>query len=174
MNRYEFEDSISDYLENELSFSKRKKFENYLKNNPHARRLLKSVGFYKQKISSLPRLKVSEKFTDNLLKKIKADKISSKNAQAKTVVAGFSPTNLSFLAGLFIVFIFLSAELSDTYIVSISKYENDIVETIPMGDNNDLDANKNSIASSDEDSTKTDVIKNANKKPKGQIRLVKD
>ena len=29
MNRYEFEDLISDYLENELSFSKRKEFENY-------------------------------------------------------------------------------------------------------------------------------------------------
>ena len=174
MNRYEFEDLISDYLENELSFSKRKKFENYLKNNAHAESLLKSVGFYKQKISSLPRLKVSEKFTDNLLKKIKADKISSKNTEAKTVVAGFSPTNLSFLAGLFIVFIVLSIQLFDSYIVSIPKYENDIVETIPMGDINDLDAHKNSIASSDEDSTKTNVIKNANKKPKGQIRLVKD
>ena len=43
-----------------------------------------------------------------------------------------------------------------------------------MGDINDLDAHKNSIASSDKDSTKTNVIKNANKKPKGQIRLVKD
>ena len=78
MNRYEFEDLISDYLENELSFSKRKEFENYLKNNPQAKSLFKSIKFYKQKISLLPKLKASETFTDELLKKIKTKSISSK------------------------------------------------------------------------------------------------
>ena len=32
MNSYQFEDLISDYLENSLSISKRKKFEIFLKN----------------------------------------------------------------------------------------------------------------------------------------------
>ena len=174
MNRYEFEDLISDYLENELSFSKRKKFENYLKNNPHAESLLKSVGFYKQKISLLPRLKVSETFTDNLLKKIKANRISSKNIQAKTVVAGFSPTNVSLLAGLFIAFIVVSIQLFDSHILRISKYENELGKIITAENIKNVDVHKNSIASSDEDSTQTNDTKNANKELTGQIRLVKD
>ena len=33
MNRYEFEDKISDYLENQLSVSERKAFEEYIKDN---------------------------------------------------------------------------------------------------------------------------------------------
>ena len=53
MTRYEFEDLISDYLENELSFSKRKEFENYLENDPHAKSLVKSINFHKQKMSLL-------------------------------------------------------------------------------------------------------------------------
>ena len=39
MNRYEFENLISDYLEGELSFSKRKEFESYLEENEDAKLL---------------------------------------------------------------------------------------------------------------------------------------
>ena len=39
MNRYEFENLISDYLEGELSFSKRKEFESYLEKNEDAKSL---------------------------------------------------------------------------------------------------------------------------------------
>ena len=34
MNRYQFEDLISDYVENKLTLSKRKDVELYLKSNP--------------------------------------------------------------------------------------------------------------------------------------------
>ena len=34
MNQYQFEDLISDYVENKLTFSKRKDIEKYLKENP--------------------------------------------------------------------------------------------------------------------------------------------
>ena len=39
MNRYEFENLISDYLDGELSFSKRKEFESYLEKNEDAKLL---------------------------------------------------------------------------------------------------------------------------------------
>ena len=39
MNRYEFENLISDYLDGELSFSKRKEFESYLEENEDAKLL---------------------------------------------------------------------------------------------------------------------------------------
>ena len=174
MNRYEFEDLISDYLENELSFSKRKEFENYLKNNPQANSLVKSINFYKQKISLLPKLKASETFTDDLLKKIKTRSISSKNIGAKTVFAGFSPANISLLAGLFLAFIVVSYQLFNSQVDRVSKYENEIAETIPQENINNRDLHKNPIASSDEDSTQTNVKNNAKKELTGQIRLVKD
>ena len=36
MNRYQFEDLITDYLENKLTLSKRKEMDKYLKENPKA------------------------------------------------------------------------------------------------------------------------------------------
>ena len=43
MNRYQFEDLISDYLENSLSLTKRKEFELYLSKNPGAADLVNQV-----------------------------------------------------------------------------------------------------------------------------------
>ena len=174
MNRYEFEDLISDYLENELSFSKRKEFENYLKNNPQSENLVKSIKFYKQKISLLPKLKASETFTDDLLKKIKTKSINSKNIGAKTVFAGFSPVNISLLTGLFLAFIVVSYQLFNSQVDSFSKHDNEIAESIPQESINNRDLHKNPIASSDEDSTQTNAKNNAKKELTGQIRLVKD
>ena len=174
MNRYEFEDLISDYMENELSFSKRKEFENYLKNNLHAKSLVKSINFYKQKLSLLPKLKASETFTDDLLKKIKTNKINSKNIRAKTVFAGFSPLNISLLTGLFLAFIVVSFQLFNSQVDSFSKYDNEIAESIPQESINNRDFHKNPIASSGEDSTQTNAKTNSKKELTGQIRLVKD
>ena len=47
MNRYQFEDLISEYIENELSFSKRKEFESFLKDEP-----LKPGSFRNRKSSA--------------------------------------------------------------------------------------------------------------------------
>tara|TARA_Y100001935_G_scaffold46775_1_gene38630 strand:- start:1324 stop:1848 length:525 start_codon:yes stop_codon:yes gene_type:complete len=174
MNRYEFEDLISDYMENELSFSKRKEFENYLNNNPQAKSLVKSIKFYKQKISLLPKLKASETFTDNLLKKIKIKSISSKNIGVKSVFAGFSPANISFLTGLFLAFIVVSYQLFNSQVDRLSKYDNEVAESIPQESINNRDFHKNPIASSGEDSTQTNAKTNSKKELTGQIRLVKD
>ena len=43
MNRYQFEDLISEYIENELPLSKRKEFELYLNKNPEAVSVIESV-----------------------------------------------------------------------------------------------------------------------------------
>ena len=43
MNRYEFEDKISDYIDNQLSSSERKAFENYAEENREAKELLSST-----------------------------------------------------------------------------------------------------------------------------------
>ena len=40
MDRYQFEDAISAYLENELSLSERQAFETYMNANPDAKELV--------------------------------------------------------------------------------------------------------------------------------------
>ena len=43
MNRYEFEDKISDYIDNQLSVSERKDFEDFLNSDNEAKELVESV-----------------------------------------------------------------------------------------------------------------------------------
>ena len=43
MNRYEFEDKISDYIDNQLSVSERKDFEDFLNSDKEAKELVESV-----------------------------------------------------------------------------------------------------------------------------------
>ncbi len=50
MDRYQFEDLISDFIENKLSMTQRKDFETYLDENPEAMQQLDSV---KQVIASM-------------------------------------------------------------------------------------------------------------------------
>ena len=45
MNRYQFEDLISDYLENKLSIPKRKEFEDFLDLNSECRVIVESVKY---------------------------------------------------------------------------------------------------------------------------------
>ena len=73
MNRYQFEDLISEYIENELSLSKRKEFEAYLEENPEARSLVDSVRYTMDTMRSLPKVKASPKFNERLMTRIKSD-----------------------------------------------------------------------------------------------------
>ena len=71
MNRYEFENLISDYLEGELSFSKRKEFESYLEENEDARSLFLRVKNTLNDMKNAEKISTSENFNSKLLSKIK-------------------------------------------------------------------------------------------------------
>ena len=43
MNRYQFEDLISSYIENEITLKKRKEFERYMKDNPDSEKLVSAI-----------------------------------------------------------------------------------------------------------------------------------
>ena len=73
MDRYQFEDLISEYIENELSLSKRKEFESYLENNPDALELVNAIRLNIEKAGTLPKIKTSSKFNDRLLNRIKLE-----------------------------------------------------------------------------------------------------
>ena len=43
MDRYKFEDSISAYIDNELSLTDRQEFEEYIEKNPDAKSILEDI-----------------------------------------------------------------------------------------------------------------------------------
>ncbi|SVA97204.1 uncharacterized protein METZ01_LOCUS150058, partial [marine metagenome] len=70
MNRYQFEDLISEYIENELSLSKRKEFEAYLEMHPDAKNLVESITKTREEMNSFPIRKVFPGFNKRLTAKI--------------------------------------------------------------------------------------------------------
>ena len=110
MNRYEFEDKISDYIDNQLSSSERKAFEKYIEENQDAGELLISTKNVIDLIKSQKKIKTSENFMPNLIDKVNSYKkapVQSIRYQNKNMFFGLSPMN-SALMGVFIFsFVFL-------------------------------------------------------------------
>ena len=99
MNRYQFEDLISEYIENELSLSKRKEFETYLEENPDARSLVDSVRYTMDTMRSLPKVKANTKFNERLMTRIKASiDCKDKPIPSKGTIFGFTPIHASLLS----------------------------------------------------------------------------
>ena len=74
MNRYQFEDLISDYLENKLSIPKRKEFEDYLDSNSQYGEIVESVRNTMNSIKSMNPVPVPDGFIDGLNRKIEIEK----------------------------------------------------------------------------------------------------
>ena len=114
MNRYQFEDLISAYIENELSLSKRKEVESYLAENPREKKLVEQVSRNIKTLKNSPKVSAKENFNERLLEKIKSENlyIASKLKSEKTLF-GFSVFNASILISLFAVLFILILEITD-------------------------------------------------------------
>tara|TARA_B110000014_G_C20113468_1_gene587269 strand:- start:386 stop:925 length:540 start_codon:yes stop_codon:yes gene_type:complete len=112
MNRYQFEDLISEYIENELSLSKRKEFEIYLNENPDSVSIIESVKLNLQKTRSLPKVKASSDFNEKLFQRIKSNSSKLINPELSNhSIFGFTPIHASMFTGLVIAIIFTSIQL---------------------------------------------------------------
>ncbi len=87
MNRYEFENLISDYLDGTISFNNRTKIEEYIKLNPEAFELVKDIKNSIKIMNNFDKVSVSEKFDRNLINKVKNVKYNTK----RNSVFGFTP-----------------------------------------------------------------------------------
>lgn len=112
MNRYQFEDLISEYLENELSFSKRKEFEAYMNENPDAQALVKAVGNTMSTMNRFSTVSVSENFNEKLMARVRADSsYGMKPTSQQKTWFGFTPIHASLMTGLVLAFGFISMQL---------------------------------------------------------------
>ena len=89
MNRYQFEDLISEYIENELPLSRRKEFEDYMKHNQDSRELVNSMKKNIKKLNQVPKLKVSPSFNEALLDNVETFKNNPQKAGDEKMIFGF-------------------------------------------------------------------------------------
>jgi len=116
MNRYQFEDLISDYIENKLPIAKRKDLEAFMEANPEAKDQLESIRSLMKSMKKLPEVKTSDGFTAKLMKRVEFEKNrpSAKkyvtSAVGKTYF-GFTPVYATVMTALVVAFVVVGMQL---------------------------------------------------------------
>ena len=163
MNRYQFEDLISDYIENKLPIAKRKKLEAFMEANPEAKDQLESIRLLMKSMKKLPEVKTSDEFTEKLMKRVEFEKNrpSAKKYVASTVgktYFGFTPVYATVMTALVVAFVVVGMQL-------VRKTNNSIVlprsitaetSTIPESTNPQSYQNDDIMLAEDHDSTDVD------------------
>ena len=126
MNRYEFESLISDYVEGELSFNKRKEFEIYMEEDVSAKTLLNDVKKTLNEMKNIKGVTTSDDFNSKLLLKVK-DKTSNVENN-KNSIFGFTPFYASIFTSLCIaIFILGYTFIPDSNdLLSNTNYNNNL------------------------------------------------
>ena len=178
MNRYQFEDLISEYIENELSLAKRKKFEAYLKANPDSAKLVNAIKDNIDRLNQMEALKTSESFNERLLEKIENHNFTIDKDQVKNMIFGLTPGYATLMMGFVVTFIFISLQLL------MPKVDNQKIKNVHLTDNgtpaitnpsinHGIDQNQDMVHTLD-DSTKTDSTIRLKKDYSKKIQFVND
>ena len=169
MNRYEFENLISDYLDGSMPFKKRIEFEDYIKNDPGAESLVGDIKNTIIDMNNFQRVKVSDDFNEKLLSRVKKEGLAS---DPNNTILGFTPFYASILCCLCVAFFVVVSQLlnlSQDFNANFKPKQN-IAESeqniLPYSKNIDLD--KNSIVDSKVD---TLVDKNEKEKPNNSNKI---
>ena len=178
MNRYQFEDLISSYIDNEITLSKRKEFERYMKDNPDSEKLVSAIRGNIVKLNQIPRLKVKSSFNDTLKSKIDDLNSNPRLGKHRNLIFGFSPLNASFLSGLFIAFIIITFQLInpnfDYQQASESQFVNNELSKDIMPSRNLNKVTDSDLADVKEDTSKSEINKQDRKDLTNKIQLVND
>ncbi|RMF10158.1 MAG: hypothetical protein D6762_02130 [Candidatus Neomarinimicrobiota bacterium] len=115
MDRYQFEDLISDYLDNSLSLDSRREFESYLDSDPDARHLVESMADMLDTLHRQPPVRVSAGFNQRLLSRINRldSPVYTEPPKTRTIM-GFRPQYAVLMTGLALAFVLVGYELLPT------------------------------------------------------------
>ena len=108
MNRYEFENLISDYLDGSIPFKKRKEFEDYMKEDKDAEALVSNIKTTISDMNNSQKVKVADNFNEKLLSRVKNEGIVSK---PNNTILGFTPFYASILSCLCVAFFVVASQL---------------------------------------------------------------
>ena len=119
MERYKFEDLISDYIENKLPVAKRKEVEAFMEDNPEAKDQLESIRVLMNSMKDLSQVKTSDNFMENLMKKVEFEK--NRPSNKKHVVSdrsktyfGFTPVYATAMSCLIVALVVVALQLMPT------------------------------------------------------------
>ena len=108
MNRYEFENLISDYLDGSIPFKKRKEFEDYMKDDKDVEDLVSNIKTTISEMNNSQKVKVADNFNEKLLSRVKNEGIVSK---PNNTILGFTPFYASILSCLCVAFFVVTSQL---------------------------------------------------------------
>ena len=167
MNRYEFENLISDYLDGSMSFNKQKEFEQYMEQDSDAAYLVKNIRNTISDINKLKQVRVSENFNGKLISRVKTERIVSDSGN--NTLFGFTPFYASMLSCLCVALFVVATQLfniSDNSDFDNNSYQHttSLNKQESVNNENDLKVNKNLMVDSNIDSVKNneDRIKPSN------------
>ena len=168
MNRYEFENLISDYLDGSISFKKREEFEDYIKNDLEADRLVEDIKKTIFDMNNLHKVKVGESFNENLLSRVKKEGLP---VASNNIILGFTPFYASILSCLVIAFFVVTSQLLNPPLDSninskLNQFTSDGKQSIPPIKKN-VNLDNNYLVDSDFDTSgvkkEEEKLKNSNK-----------
>ena len=96
MNRYEFENLISEYLDGSIPFKKRIEFEDYMKDYKDAESLVRNIKTTISEMNNLQKAKAADNFNEKLLTRVKNEGIVS--GPPNNTILGFTPFYASILS----------------------------------------------------------------------------
>ena len=174
MDRYQFEDLISDFIENKLSMIQRKDFETYLDENPEALQQLDSVKQVIASMKSMPEVSTSTDFMKNLNKRIAAEKETQSVVKTTRSFAGYTPLMASLSAVVVVAVVLLGLEFipeatnQATFTPTMAEQQVDDLPVLPTQPNDEL------LAENEDDSTHVDEDMPNTTDFKDRIQLVGD
>ena len=174
MDRYQFEDLISDYIENNLSMNQRKQVEAYLLEHSEAKQQIESVKQVMAAMKSKPEISTSPDFMNNLSKRINAEKETKSVVVSKRSFAGYTPLMASLSAVVVIAVVMLGIEFMPnnsnqaTFTPTMAEQQHDPLPNLPGQENEDM------MAEVEEDSTLNDDDIDVKPNFKDRIQLVGD
>ncbi|MDP7512279.1 MAG: hypothetical protein QF587_00865 [Candidatus Marinimicrobia bacterium] len=174
MDRYQFEDLISDFIENKLSMIQRKDFETYLDENPEAMQQLDSVKQVIASMKSMPEVSTSTDFMKNLNKRIAAEKETQSVVKTTRSFTGYTPLMASLSAVVVVAVVLLGLEFipeatnQATFTPTMAEQQVDDLPVLPIQPNDEL------LAENEDDSTHVDEDMPNTTDFKDRIQLVGD
>ena len=180
MDRYQFEDLISDYIENNLSMNQRKQVEAYLEENPEAKQQIESVKQVMASMKSMPGISTSAEFMNNLNRHITAEKEAKSVVKSTRSFAGYTPLMASLSAVVVIAVVMLGLEFMPessnqaTFTPAMTDQQINDLPALPAKPVLPANTNDSMFAESEEDSTNYDEDTPVKRNFDDKIQLVGD
>ena len=116
MDRYQFEDLITEYIEGELSQSKRREFENYLDEHEDCRAQVESLRALLFSLHQLAPRSASADFMPKLLKRIEAEKARTTSDRISfkklpNTILGFTPAYAGLMGAVLLAIVMVAFQL---------------------------------------------------------------